>query len=121
METVLIAVALTVGVAGLVLALSLRSRLDALERAAAASQSFEQDARRGHEALYGELGETKRLLDQTRRELDAARGELDELKAAAEILPPPPPLPKAARPGSLDDLRQQLRAAHQEPDVADDA
>ena len=113
------AAALAVAVAALVLALTSRSRLDSVERSAAESQRFEQDAQRGHEAMHGELGDVRRLLDQTRKELDVTRDELSELKAAAEVLPPPPPLPKA-RPGGLDDLRQHLRAAHQEPDESDE-
>src|SRR5688572_11275086 len=109
MELLLIFGALAVAVAGLVLALTPRSRLDALEKSATAAQRFEQDARRGHEAMHGELGDVRRLLDQTRRELEVTRGELSELKAAAEVLPPPPPLPRS-RSGGLEDLRQQLRA-----------
>jgi chromosome segregation ATPase len=115
MELLLISGALAVGVAALVLALTLRSRLDSVERSATASKRFEDDARRGHEAMHGELGDVRRLLEQTRRELDAARNELSELKAAAEVLPPPPPLPRT-RSGRLEDLRQQLRAAHREGD-----
>jgi hypothetical protein len=120
MEFALVAVALATAVAALVLALTLRSRLDAVERSAAAAKGFEDDARRAHESMHGELGDVKRLLDHTRRELDVARGELSELKAAAEVLPPPPPpLPKT-RSGGLEDLRQQLRAAHREGDDADE-
>jgi septal ring factor EnvC (AmiA/AmiB activator) len=51
----------------------------------------------------GTLGETQATLSQT-------QAALAELKAATEIVPVPP-LPRA-RPGGLDDLRQQLRAAH---------
>jgi hypothetical protein len=52
-----------------------------------------------------------------RRDLESTRKELDELKAAADVLPAPPPLPKT-RSGRLDDLRQQLREAHREDDAA---
>jgi hypothetical protein len=49
-----------------------------------------------------------------RRDLEQAQRELGELKTATEI-PLAPPLPKT-RPGGLDDLREQLRAAHRESD-----
>jgi hypothetical protein len=122
MEFALVAVALATAVAALVFSLTLRSRLDAVERSATAAKGFEDDARRAHESMHSELEAVKRLLDQTRRELDATRGELAQLKAAAEVLaepPPPPPLPRT-RSGGLDDLRQQLRAAHREGDDADE-
>jgi outer membrane murein-binding lipoprotein Lpp len=45
--------------------------------------------------------------------LEDLRSEVSELRAAAQVVPVPPPLPKS-RPGGLDDLRQQLRAAHSE-------
>ena len=98
MDTLLFSLALAAAVAALVLAVTLRGRLDALERSALATQRFEED---------------------TRRQLDAMRGELSELKAAAEATPPPPPLPKA-RSAGLDDLRQQLRAAHREEADSDE-
>jgi hypothetical protein len=119
MELALTSAALAVAVAGLVLALTLRSRLDALEKSSAKAVRFEDEARRGHEAMHGEVGDLRRLLEHTRRELEAARAEVAELKAAAEVLPPPPPLPRT-RSGGLEDLRQQLRAAHQEPDIGDE-
>jgi septation ring formation regulator EzrA len=49
-----------------------------------------------------------------RRDLDRAQRELEELKAATEILPAPP-LPRA-RSAGLTDLREQLRAAHLDPE-----
>ncbi|HEX8967267.1 MAG TPA: hypothetical protein VF937_05255 [Chloroflexota bacterium] len=55
------------------------------------------------------LSEIKRL----RSELDETQRQLNELKAAAEVIPAPPPLPRT-RSADLDDLRQQLRAAHRE-------
>jgi hypothetical protein len=58
-------------------------------------------------ALQGEVSVLRRDLEQTQR-------EVGELKAATEITPAPP-LPKT-RPSSLDDLREQLRAAHRETD-----
>lgn len=66
------------------------------------------DARRQVAQLRVELDQTQRLLNETRQ-------QLDDLKAAAEVMPAPPPLPKARpRTGGLDDLREQLRAAHRE-------
>ena len=50
---------------------------------------------------------------QLRRELDETQRQLNELKAAAEAVPAPPPLPKS-RTSGLEDLREQLRAAHRE-------
>ena len=44
--------------------------------------------------------------------LDQLRAEVADLRAAAEVVPVPP-LPKS-RPAGLDDLREQLRAAHTE-------
>jgi hypothetical protein len=70
--------------------------------------------------MPGEISALRRDLDQTRAELENARRELDELKAAAEVLPAPPPLPKT-RSAGLDDLRQRLREAHRETDEATDS
>jgi hypothetical protein len=83
-------------------------------------------------ALQAEVGALRRQLEETRhepsevttvalqaevsalrRDLEQTQNELGELKAATDIAPAPP-LPKA-RP-SLDDLREQLRAAHREAD-----
>jgi septal ring-binding cell division protein DamX len=50
---------------------------------------------------------------QVRRELDETQRQLNELKAAAEVVPAPPPLPRT-RSSGLEDLREQLRAAHRE-------
>jgi hypothetical protein len=54
-------------------------------------------------------------IKQLRTELDETQRQLNELKAAAEHVPapPPPPLPRS-RSGGLEDLREQLRAAHRE-------
>ena len=56
---------------------------------------------------------------QLRLELDQTQRELNELKAAAEVVPVPPPLPKT-RSSGLEDLREQLRAAHRE-ETSEDA
>ena len=56
----------------------------------------------------------RQALVDLRRDMDHVQGELEELKAATEIVPSPP-LPRA-RSGGLTDLREQLRAAHREPE-----
>jgi septal ring factor EnvC (AmiA/AmiB activator) len=61
-----------------------------------------------------QLNDTRRELGSTRDELGEVRRELNELKAAAEVLPPPPPPLPRARSAGLDDLREQLRAAHRD-------
>ena len=65
-------------------------------------------------ALHGEVSALQGEVSALRRELDQTQHEVGELKAATEIAPAPP-LPKT-RPGSLDDLREQLRASHREAD-----
>jgi chromosome segregation ATPase len=65
-------------------------------------------------AVQGEVSAVQGEVSALRRELDQTQHEVSELKAATEIAPAPP-LPKT-RPGSLDDLREQLRAAHREAD-----
>jgi hypothetical protein len=54
-------------------------------------------------------------IKQLRHELDETQRQLNELKAVTEAVPaaPPPPLPRT-RSSGLDDLREQLRAAHRE-------
>jgi septal ring factor EnvC (AmiA/AmiB activator) len=58
-----------------------------------------------------DLETTHTTLAEARAGLAETRAALAELKTATESVPAPPPLPKA-RSGGLDDLRQQLRAAH---------
>src|SRR5712692_1788880 len=48
--------------------------------------------------------------------LNELRSDVADLQAAAQVVPVPP-LPRA-RPGGLDDLRQRLRAAHNESEEA---
>ena len=81
--------------------------------------------------LRRELDQTQGLLNDTRQELASTRQEvshigqdlvqtqreLSELKAAAEVIPPPPPPLPRARSSGLEDLREQLRAAHREDDT----
>lgn len=65
---------------------------------------------------YSALNQVKQLrteLDQTQRQLNETQRELNDLKAAAEVIPAPPPLPRS-RSSGLEDLREQLRAAHRE-------
>ena len=62
----------------------------------------------------GQLNDARRELASTRDDLGDLRQELNELKAAAEVIPPPPPPLPRARSGGLDDLREQLRAAHRD-------
>jgi hypothetical protein len=57
------------------------------------------------------LETTRAKLAETQATLAETQAALAELKAATESIPAPPPLPKA-RSAGLDDLRQQLRAAH---------
>ena len=56
-------------------------------------------------------------IKQLRSELDETQRQVNDLKAATEVVPapPPPPLPRSRTRGpGLDDLREQLRAAHRE-------
>lgn len=62
-------------------------------------------------SLRQDLQSTQAALGQTQANLGETQATLSELKAATESVPAPPPLPKA-RSSGLDDLRQQLRAAH---------
>jgi hypothetical protein len=67
---------------------------------------------------------TQNQLKQLRAELDETQRQLNELKAATEATardaPSPPPLPRSRSSGGLDDLREQLRAAHREEPTPDD-
>jgi septal ring factor EnvC (AmiA/AmiB activator) len=111
-------VALVAGVAALALVIELRGRLARLELSLAAAQKFASDLQSAHEAVHDELADLRSELQTTQRHLDRAQRELGELKATAEVLPAPP-LPRA-RSGGLDDLREQLRAAHRERESTDE-
>jgi len=67
--------------------------------------------------LRAELDQTQRLLNETQATLRDVQQQVSELKTAAEFVPPPPRLPRS-RASGLDDLREQLRAAHREGDDA---
>jgi hypothetical protein len=67
-----------------------------------------------------QLNNTRQQLTETRQELSDVHLELNELKAAAEVVPPPPPPLPRARSGGLDDLREQLRAAHREDEPSEE-
>jgi uncharacterized membrane protein len=109
MELVLSVVAILVAVVALVLVLSLRNQLAQLPRADSGAdlERLRRDSSAEVERLRQELGDI-------RRDLDRGQGELEQLKAATQIVPAPP-LPRA-RSAGLNDLREQLRAAHREPE-----
>jgi septal ring factor EnvC (AmiA/AmiB activator) len=67
--------------------------------------------------LRAELDQTQRQLNEAQATLREVQQQLSDLKVAAEYVPPPPRLPRS-RAGGLDDLREQLRAAHREGDEA---
>jgi uncharacterized protein YlxW (UPF0749 family) len=74
---------------------------DGLQRTQADAARTQAEVERAHAEL-----------DRAHVEIAAAQGALTELKVLAET-PAPPPLLRT-RPDGLDDLRQQLRAAHAE-------
>ena len=115
MFEILTLIACVLGIAAVVLVLDLRARTGRLDTALtsgfAERRQRDADVLAAHEAVHVEL-------DNLRRELDSLGREVAQLKAAAEVVPAPP-LPKT-RPGSLDDLREQLRASHLEPEIGDD-
>ena len=108
-------VAAVLAIASIALVLDLRARTNRLDNALtggfAERRQRDADVMAAHEAVHHEL-------DNLRRELDSLGREVAQLKAAAEVVPAPP-LPRS-RPASLDDLRQQLRASHLEPEIGDD-
>jgi hypothetical protein len=100
MELALSLVAILVAVVALGLVLGLRNQVSQIPRV---------DTHSG-----AELERLRQELIDVRRDIEHAQRELEELKAATQIVPAPP-LPRA-RSVSLSDLREQLRAAHLEPD-----
>jgi len=113
-------VALVAGVAALALVIDLRGRLTRLESSLAATQKFGTDLQSAHEAVHDELADLRSELLTTQRHLDRAQREVGELKAAAEVVPAPP-LPRSRSGSGLEDLREQLRAAHREPESTEEA
>jgi hypothetical protein len=110
--------ALLAGAAALLMVIDLRGRVSKLEAAVTARNAMDADIQSAHEAVHHELGDQRHEIELTQQRLDNTQREVAELKMAAEVAPAPP-LPRA-RPGSLDDLREQLRAAHREPDAGDE-
>jgi hypothetical protein len=100
MELALSLVALVVAAVALGLVLSLRSQV---------AQIPPVDTKPA-----ADVDRLKQELLDIRRDLDRSQRELDELKSVTQ-LPPAPPLPRARSVG-LHDLREQLRAAHREPE-----
>ena len=109
MELPLSLVAILVAVVALALVLSLRNQVAQLPRGDSGTnlERLRQDSGAVVEQLRQELSDVRRDLDQAQR-------ELEELKAATQVVPAPP-LPRA-RSAGLSDLREQLRAAHREPE-----
>jgi hypothetical protein len=98
MEPALSVVAILLAIVALGLVLGLRNQVAQLPRG---------DTGADIERLRQEMIDVRRDLDQSQR-------ELEELKAATQVMPAPP-LPRARSVG-LSDLREQLRAAHREPE-----
>jgi len=102
MEPALSVVAILVAAVALGLVLAMRNQVAQLPR---------RDTGADVEQLRRDLSDIRHDLDQSQR-------ELEELKAATHIVPAPP-LPRARSVG-LSDLREQLRAAHREPEPGSD-
>ena len=98
------------------LAASLWLSYSALTQLRHLRHELDQSQQQGNETRAA-LVQVRQEHDQTRHDLDQALRELSELKAAAELIPPPPPPLPRARSSGLDDLREQLRAAHREEDA----
>ena len=97
-----------------------RSESQAKELVTRIYKNVPQLARIREEVLLGDVWKQPELAYRDRILVTcgvlATGCKVDELKAAANVLPaPPPPLPRT-RTGGLDDLRQQLREAHREGD-----
>jgi hypothetical protein len=66
--------------------------------------------------LRAELDLTQTQLNNASARLNDVERQVTELKAAAVRIPPPPPRLPRSRASGLDDLREQLRAAHRDVD-----
>jgi hypothetical protein len=70
------------------------------------------------DASSAELRALRSQVETLSRDLEQTVSELNDLKAAANVVPAPPlPRPRGRRSGELQDLREQLRASHREPDT----
>jgi septal ring factor EnvC (AmiA/AmiB activator) len=105
---VLVALALS-----LWLAYSAQTQVRQLRRELDQSQSMLNEARQRIADVQRDLASVRQSVVDVQDDVSHARDQLGELRAAAEVLPPP--LPRARRTsGGLEDLREQLRAAHRE-------
>jgi hypothetical protein len=111
LEFILALLGLIAGIAALALVFDLRGKLSKNEADWLARRQLDAEVQALHEYMHNELAEM-------RRDLDSAHRAIDDLKAATEVVPAPP-LPKT-RSAGLEDLREQLRAAHREADETDD-
>jgi len=109
MELPLSVVAILAAVVALALVLSLRNQVAQLPRG-----NSDADLERLRQSSGAELEPLRQELTDLRRDLDHAQRELEELKTITQVVPAPP-LPRARSVG-LSDLREQLRAAHREPE-----
>jgi hypothetical protein len=98
--------ALIAGIAAIVLVIELRGRVSTLEAVQSKRRQLDADAQAANERVHAEVGEL-------RRALEAAKRKLSDLEATQTVSVPP--LPRSRRAG-LDDLREQLRASHLEPE-----
>lgn len=105
MEPMLLLAALLLAGGAQFVALRLRTEMLRVQQMARAASREASQAREQAATLEREVGELRTQLQQAREELAALRDQLES--------PPPLTLPKG-RSSSLDDLREQLRAAQQE-------
>jgi septal ring factor EnvC (AmiA/AmiB activator) len=111
-------VALVASVAALAQALDLRGRVARLDATIRAERQRTANLHTAQQKVHDEIARVRAELHTVQRDLDHTQRELGEVKALTEGVPAPP-LPKT-RSGGLDDLREQLRAAHREPDPTED-
>jgi hypothetical protein len=105
-ELLLALAALIAGIAAIALVIELRGRVSSLEAEQSNRRKLDADAQAANERVLAEV-------DELRRALEAAKRKLSDLEATQTITVPP--LPRSRRAG-LDDLREQLRASHLEPE-----